>query len=263
MMRFAPTIIPCVLMAQTVGVAPETVGKVSKAVVLIKGSSDGGTAFGSGFVVSPDGKIATKIGESKWISNEESRAYANKLRSVMDGIMVGINTIILDNPLLVPRVAKPKRYPVRIVLDSRLRIPLSCELVKTAHNYRTLIFALSEASSDKENHLMSLGVEVVRVGPGAGGRVSLSEICAELRKREIMSVLVEGGGEIHSSFLKEGLFDKVVLFYGPLFIGGKNAPAMVAGKGIDFLKDACRIEVTSVKRLKDDICVEGYVHGNH
>ena len=96
--------------------------------------------------VSLDGKIATKIGESKWISNEESRAYVSRLRSVMDAILVGINTVILDNPLLLPKVARPKRYPARIVLDSKLRIPLSCELVKTASTYRTIVFTLPDQS---------------------------------------------------------------------------------------------------------------------
>ena len=188
--------------------------------------------------LSLDGKIATKIGESKWISNEESRAYSDRLRSTMDGIMVGINTVILDNPLLLPKTSRPKRYPARIVLDSKLRIPLTCELVKTASTYKTIIFTLPEARADKGDRLKSLGVEVIRVGANENGRVSLPEVAAELRNREIMSVLVEGGGEVNSDFLKEGLVDKVVLFYGPLFIGGKGASNLVAGKGIDFLKDA-------------------------
>jgi diaminohydroxyphosphoribosylaminopyrimidine deaminase/5-amino-6-(5-phosphoribosylamino)uracil reductase len=210
-----------------------------------------------------DGKIATRIGESKWITNEESRAYANQMRSVMDGIMVGINTVILDNPLLLPRVAKPKRYPVRIVLDSKLRIPLSCELVKTGSKYKTLIFTLPDSRQEKESRLKSMGVEVVHVAEGENGRVSLKGICDELRKREIVSVLVEGGGELNSSFIQEGLIDKVVLFYAPKLIGGKNASSLVGGKGIDFLKDACRIDIFSVRKLKEDICVEGYVHRDH
>jgi diaminohydroxyphosphoribosylaminopyrimidine deaminase/5-amino-6-(5-phosphoribosylamino)uracil reductase len=210
-----------------------------------------------------DGKIATKIGESKWISNEESRAYSNRLRSTMDAIMVGINTVILDNPMLLPKGARPKRYPVRVVLDSKLRIPLSCDLVKTARKYRTMIFTLSDQSSDREGKLDSLGVEVVRVGAGENRMVSLDDVCLELWKRGITSVLVEGGGEVNSGLLKAGLIDKVVLFYGPFFIGGKNAANLVAGKGIDFLKDARRVEVISVKRMKDDICVEGYVYGNY
>jgi diaminohydroxyphosphoribosylaminopyrimidine deaminase / 5-amino-6-(5-phosphoribosylamino)uracil reductase len=212
--------------------------------------------------LSLDGKIATKIGESKWISNEESRAYSGKLRSVMDAIMVGINTVILDNPLLLPKNAKPKRYPVRIVLDSKLRIPLACDLVKTANTYKTIVVALPDARADKGDRLKSLGVEVIRVGAGEGGRVSLVELCRELWEREIMSVLVEGGGELNSSLLKEDLFDKVVLFYGPMFIGGKGASGLVSGKGIDFLKDAHRVDVVSVKKMQDDICIEGYVHGN-
>lgn len=207
-----------------------------------------------------DGKIATKIGESRWISNEESRKYANKLRSTMDGVMVGINTVILDNPMLVPRVTKPKRIPARIVLDSKLRIPLTCQLVKTADRYRTIIFALHEARAEKESRLTSMSVEVVRVGTGDNGRISLAEVCRSLAERDITSVLLEGGGELNSSLLKEGFVDKVVFFYAPKIIGGKNASNLIAGKGVDFLKDAYRIDVTSVRRLKEDICVEGYVH---
>jgi diaminohydroxyphosphoribosylaminopyrimidine deaminase / 5-amino-6-(5-phosphoribosylamino)uracil reductase len=213
--------------------------------------------------VSLDGKIATKIGESRWISNEESRSYSNRLRSVLDGILVGINTVILDNPLLLPKTAHPKRLPIRIVLDSKLRIPLGCELVKTAGTYKTLIFTLPDARSDKGDRLKSLGVEVIRVEPNDSNRISLSQMCAELQSRQIMSVIVEGGGEVNSSFLKEGLVDKFILFYGPMFIGGKGASNLVAGKGIDFLKDAPKLEISSVKKLNDDICVEGYVHGNH
>jgi diaminohydroxyphosphoribosylaminopyrimidine deaminase / 5-amino-6-(5-phosphoribosylamino)uracil reductase len=210
--------------------------------------------------VSLDGKIATRIGESKWISNEESREYVQQLRSVMDGIMVGINTVILDNPLLLPKVSKPKRYPVRIVLDSKLRIPPACELVKTADKFRTIIFTLADSRQDKESRLKSLGVEVVRVAPAENGRVPLSAVCKELWQREITSVLVEGGGELNSSFISEKLADKIVIFYAPKLIGGKNAPSLLGGKGIDFMKDACRIDITSVRKLKDDICVEGYVH---
>jgi diaminohydroxyphosphoribosylaminopyrimidine deaminase / 5-amino-6-(5-phosphoribosylamino)uracil reductase len=213
--------------------------------------------------LSLDGKIATKIGESKWISNEESRSYSNKLRSTMDAIMVGINTVILDNPLLLPKSSRPKRYPVRIVLDSKLRIPLGCELVKTASAYKTIVFTLNDARADKGDRLKSLGVEVVRVGANESGRVSLPEVCGELYKREIASLLVEGGGELNSGFLREGLVDKIALFYGPIFIGGKGASNLIAGKGIDFLKDAFRVDIVSVRKLKDDICVEGYVHGYH
>ncbi|MCX5806664.1 MAG: bifunctional diaminohydroxyphosphoribosylaminopyrimidine deaminase/5-amino-6-(5-phosphoribosylamino)uracil reductase RibD [Proteobacteria bacterium] len=210
-----------------------------------------------------DGKIATKTCDSKWISNEESRSHANKLRSTMDGIMVGINTVITDNPILVPRMLRPKKYPIRIILDSKLRIPLASDMVKTSEKYKTLVFASEDARSDKEAKLKSLGIEVIKVPREENGRVSIRHVCEELYKREIISVLVEGGGETHSSLLKEGLLDKVVLFYAPILIGGKNALNIIGGRGIDFLKDAYKIDISLIKRFKEDIYVEGYVHRDY
>ena len=213
--------------------------------------------------VSLDGKIATKTCDSKWISNEESRRFVNKLRSVMDGIMVGINTVISDNPLLVPKVLKPKKIPVRIILDSKLRIPLACDVVKTAEKYRTWIFTSEDARLDKETRLKSLGLDVIRVPKDNNGRVSLKHACDELYRRDIQTLLVEGGGEINSGFLKEGLLDKILLFYAPIIIGGKNALNLVGGKGIDFLRDAFKVDIVGVKRFKEDIYVEAYVHRDY
>ncbi len=213
--------------------------------------------------VSLDGKIATKTCDSKWISNEESRRYVNKLRSVMDGIMVGINTVILDNPLLVPKVLRPKKYPVRIILDSKLRIPLSCEIVKTSEKYNTWIFTSEDSRADKEAKLKSMGLEIIRIPKEDSGRVSLKHVNEELYKREMVNILIEGGGELNSALLKEGLLDKVVLFYAPIIIGGKGALNLVGGKGIDFLKDAYKIDIAVIKRFKEDIYLEGYVHRNY
>ena len=214
--------------------------------------------------VSLDGKIATKTFDSKWISNEESRKHANKLRSQVDGVMVGINTVISDNPFLIPRIARPKKYPVRIILDSKLRIPLTCEIARTAGKYRTWVFANEDSPQDKETKVRSLGIEVIRVPKDKdNGRVSLRHVSDELYKRDIVSVLIEGGGEIHSGFLREDLTDKLALFYAPILIGGKGALNMIGGKGIDFLRDAYKIDITTVKRFKEDIYIEGYVHRNH
>lgn len=213
--------------------------------------------------VSLDGKIATKTCDSKWISNEESRRQAHMLRSVTDGIMVGINTVISDNPLLIPRLKKPRKTPVRIILDSKLRIPLACDVVKTSDKYRTWVFTSEDSRADKEAKLRAMGVDVIRIPRDDNGRVSVRHVCDELYRREIMSVLVEGGGEVNSTLLRDGLVDKIVLFYGTLFIGGKGALNLVGGKGIDFLKDAYRIDVVTLKRLKENIYVEGYVHRNH
>lgn len=211
--------------------------------------------------VSLDGKIATKIFDSRWISNEESRQFANRIRTTVDGVMVGINTVVSDNPFLIPRIVRPKKYPLRIILDSKLRIPLTCEIVKTAEKYRTLVFTGDAAHADKESRLRTLGVDVIRVPRVEdNGRVSLKHVSEELYKRQVMSVLVEGGSEVHSGFFKEGLTDKIIIFYAPIIIGGKNALGFVGGKGVDFLKDAHKIDVTTVKRFKEDIYIEGYVH---
>ncbi len=177
--------------------------------------------------------------------------------------MVGINTVILDNPLLVPKVARPKKYPVRIILDTKLRIPLSCDIVKTAQKYATWVFTSEDARQDKEVKLRTMGLDVIRVPKEENGRVSLKAVCDELYRREQVNVLVEGGGEINSSLLKEGLLDKVMIFYAPIIIGGKGALNFVGGRGIDFLKDAHRVQVTAVKRFKEDLYVEGYVHRDY
>jgi len=210
-----------------------------------------------------DGKIATKTCDSRWISNEESRKYTDNLRAVSDGILVGINTVIADNPLLLPKMVKPKKIPVRIILDSKLRIPLACDVVKTSEKYSTLIFTGEDSRADKEAKLKSMGIDVIRVPRDNNGRVSLKHVCDELYKRGISNVLIEGGGEINSAFMQEGLIDKVFFFYGSILIGGKGAFNLIGGKGIDFLKDAHRIDIVSLKRFKDNICVEGYVHRNH
>ena len=181
----------------------------------------------------------------------------------MDGIMVGINTVISDNPLLAPKVLKPKKIPVRIILDSKLRIPLACDVVKTAEKYRTWIFTSEDARLDKETRLKSLGLEVIRVPKDDNGRVSLKHACDELYRRDIQNLLVEGGGEINSGFLKEGLLDKILLFYAPIIIGGKNALNLVGGKGIDFLRDAHKVDIVGVKRFKEDIYIEAYVHRDY
>ncbi len=213
--------------------------------------------------LSLDGKIATKTCDSKWISNEESRKFTDNMRAVADGILVGINTVIADNPMLIPKIARPKKIPARIVLDSRLRIPLACDIVKTSEKYPTLILTGEDARADKEAKLKSMGIDVIKVHKDEAGRVSLKHVCDELYKRGIRDVIVEGGGEVNSALLKEGLIDKIFFFYGSILIGGKNAFSLIGGKGIDFLKDAHRIDIVSMKRFKDNICIEGYVHRNH
>ena len=211
--------------------------------------------------LSLDGKIATRTLDSKWITNEVSRAYVNRLRGIVDGIMVGINTVVADNPLLIPRLSRPRRYPLRVVLDSGLRIPLSCEIVKTSSRFRTIVFCTEPGVEEKVERLTEMGVEVVRVAPDEAGKVSLRHVAEELGRRQIISVLVEGGGEVNWSLLKEGFVDKLLLFFAPLLIGGKQALSFLGGRGVDFVSEARRVEIGSIRRLKGDILVEAYPKG--
>lgn len=208
--------------------------------------------------LSLDGKIATRTLDSKWITNEVSRAYVNRLRAIVDGIMVGINTVISDNPLLIPKLSRPRKYPLRLILDSKLRIPLSSEIVKTSSKYRTIVFCTHRADEEKESKLRQMGVEVVRVASDGSGRTSIRDIVEELGRREIISVLVEGGGELNWSLLGEGFVDKLLLFFAPLLIGGKHAPSFLGGRGVDFLREARRLEIQGVKRLRGDVLIEAY-----
>lgn len=209
-----------------------------------------------------DGKIATRSYDSKWITSEKSRKYVDALREKVDGIMVGINTVIMDNPMLIPRGARPKKIPVRIILDTKLRIPISSNIVNTAKSFKTVVFS-SEFRQEKEEKLYSMGVEVVKVGKDESGRVSIKEVAYELIKREITSVLVEGGSELNSSLLKEGLVDKLMFFYSPMLIGGRNALGIIGGAGVEFIKDAYRVRIEKVKKFGNDILLEGYVHWNN
>lgn len=211
---------------------------------------------------SMDGKIATRTCESKWISNEESRKYVDRLREIVDGVMVGINTVIVDNPNLIPRLDKPKKIPVRIVLDTKLRIPLSSNIVKTSHKYKTILFT-SDTKQEKEEKLRASGVEVVRVDKDEYGRVSLIDVSRELFRREVMSVLVEGGSELNGTLLRQNLIDKFVIFFCPIFIGGKSSLSLIGGKGVDFLKEAPRLKIDRIRKFREDLCIEGYVYGNY
>jgi len=172
--------------------------------------------------VSLDGKIATRTGDSRWIAGKEARARAHELRHQYDAIMIGSGTVVLDDPLLTDRSGTARRRPlVRVVLDDRLRTPLDSQLSRTASETPVLLFTSGSADGGK---LEQLGVEIVRSEQGAR---DLPGVLAELARREIQSVLVEGGGILAGAFFDAGLVDKITFFIAPMIIGGQNAPAGV------------------------------------
>jgi len=201
------------------------------------------------FAMSLDGKIATRSRNSRWISGEQARAHGHELRHMHDAILVGVNTVIEDDPQLTTRIAgrQDARQPLRVVLDSHLRIPRTARVL----DGHTLIASTSSGAVE--------GAEVLTMPAGEDGRVPIDLLLDELGRRAIISVLVEGGAETHATFLEPSLVNRVYAYIAPIIIGGVDAPGPVAGLGITSLEDALRLRETTVARLGDDILFSGYV----
>jgi diaminohydroxyphosphoribosylaminopyrimidine deaminase / 5-amino-6-(5-phosphoribosylamino)uracil reductase len=204
-----------------------------------------------------DGRIATRSGDSRWISGEASRALAHEVRAASDAILVGIGTVLRDDPALTARTANG-RNPARIVLDSRLRIPLGARAL-ARDGAAVIVAATGRADPEARKALEARGVEVL-VADGPDGRVDLETLLRELGRRGIMSLLVEGGGTVHGAFLDAGLIDKVMIFVGPRIVGGP-APAPVGGAGVDALAQAWQLRRATVRQVEQDVVIEGYLGG--
>jgi diaminohydroxyphosphoribosylaminopyrimidine deaminase / 5-amino-6-(5-phosphoribosylamino)uracil reductase len=203
-----------------------------------------------------DGKIATRYGDSKWISGEASRRLVHRLRDEVDGILVGVDTIIRDDPFLTSRI-RGGRDPYRVVLDSRLRTPEKSKVIEVNPS-RTIIVTTESASKEKVEEFEKKGVRVLVLASKAG-RVNLKTCLARLGELEMMSLMVEGGGRINGSFLDEGLIDKLLIFVSPKLIGDGHAPGIFGGRGFANLAKAVRIEGLRTRRVGEDILFEGYL----
>lgn len=205
--------------------------------------------------MSLDGRISVDSSVSTAISGDAGRKRVQDIRHEHDAILVGGNTAFVDNPSLTDRSGKPRRRPlVRVVLDNRLQIPLDCTLVTTANETPTIVVTNSH-DGDKKNALRDSGVDVIELE--MGGR-DLVGVLAELKKRSIQSVLVEGGTEVAGAFVDAKLVDKVTLIAAPLIIGGRNAPAAIGGVGPDSLAEALHLSDISIERHGDDIEITAY-----
>lgn len=202
-----------------------------------------------------DGKIASKEGDSRWISGEEARQFVHVLRHQHEAIMVGIETVLADDPSLTTRLSVEALHPVRIVVDSRLRLPLTSKLVKD-RTAPTWVLTTNDADIDKEKELQRQGVEVIRCGYGK--RVDLVLALQMIAEREIGSVLVEGGGKLNGALLEAGLVDKLILFFAPKIIGGQSAPSNFQWDGFAKMSDAFRLTNCEWVQFGDDICLIGY-----
>lgn len=202
-----------------------------------------------------DGKIATRNGDSKWISGERSRRFVHRLRSRVDGILLGIGTILKDDPLLTSHI-RGGRDPYRIILDSRLRIPEQARVV-TASPSKTIIVTTESAPRDKIERLEKRGVRTL-ILDSKEGRVNLKTCLSRLGEMEMMSLLVEGGSQVSGSFLDEGLIDKVLLFLSPKLIGDPQAIGIFGGRGVRDLKDAISLKEMRIRKMGEDLLAEGY-----
>jgi len=206
--------------------------------------------------VSLDGKIATRTGDSRWIAGAEARARAQEFRHESDAILVGAGTVTLDDPLLTDRSGLPRRCSlVRVVLDERLGIQESSQLVRTACAAPVLVFTGAEANSEAVARLKKQGVEVV--SDAASGRDVL-KVLEELGRRSIQSVLVEGGAGVAGAFVDAGLVDKVTFFVAPVLVGGSEAPGAVGGVGVERMADALLLEDVEITRRGNDAEITGY-----
>lgn len=207
--------------------------------------------------ISIDGKIATSSGESKWITSEKSRQHSQELRNIMSGIMVGINTVLSDDPLLTYRGKYEGKDPVRIIVDSTLRIPLESKVIKYNNN-NTIVACIANSDLEKKELLEKMGTRVIQT-KARNGRVDLQELIEKLGKEKIDSILLEGGGTLNFSALKEGIVDKVRFYIAPKIIGGENSRNSVSGEGFYSLRECVNIRDVLYERIGDEIVVEGYV----
>ncbi len=202
-----------------------------------------------------DGKIATKKGDSKWITSEVARQYVHQLRHRVSAIMVGIGTVLADNPRLTTRLSDGQgQHPIRVILDTTCRIPLDAALL--SEEGKTIVCTGKYTSAHKIRKLKDMGVEVY-ITKEKNGRLDIGSLMVYLGQRGIDSVLIEGGSLVSSSVLEAGVVDEVMMFIAPKIIGGKHAKSPVGGEGIWWMKDAIALEDVEVQTLGADILIRG------
>jgi diaminohydroxyphosphoribosylaminopyrimidine deaminase/5-amino-6-(5-phosphoribosylamino)uracil reductase len=205
-----------------------------------------------------DGKIATRTGSSRWISNAEARERVHQLRGRMDAILVGIGTALADDPLLTARPAGP-RLATRIVLDARARLPLNSRLLRTASEAPVMVIVSSEADPHRCEQLQTAGAEVVCCGIQNESKIDIAELLRLLGQRQLTNLLVEGGSEVLGSFWDRRLIDEVHCFIAPKLAGGKSAPTPVAGAGASDMPSESDLVQPQFEILGDNVYISGRV----
>ncbi len=206
-----------------------------------------------------DGKIATRSGQSRWITGEAARNAGHHFRNKVDAILVGVETVIEDDPLLTARPdGVPGKPLTRVVLDSSLRTPPKARILAPLEGSSTIVAATEAAPPAREKALREAGAEIVRVEADLGGRVSLDPLIRVLGDRGVRHILVEGGGRIHGSFIREGLADRLLYFLAPLVVGDAQAPGAISGLDESELQSLPGLFNVIHEVIGDDLLIQGY-----
>jgi diaminohydroxyphosphoribosylaminopyrimidine deaminase/5-amino-6-(5-phosphoribosylamino)uracil reductase len=204
-----------------------------------------------------DGRIATKACESRWITGEKARKEVHKLRSCVDAVLVGIGTVLADDPMLTTH-RKKDRNPLRVVIDPDLKTPMTARLITSVSSAPTLILTHVSTASKKAAAFIRAGVQIESFPPKKDG-IPFQAILKKLANLGMTSLLIEGGGKVNGRALREGVVDKVIFFIAPKFLCGNDAKAVVDGKAIASLAHAISLHGIKIKKMGNDICVEGYI----
>lgn len=205
-----------------------------------------------------DGKIATHTGNSRWITSDLAREYVHRLRNQYDAIMVGIGTVLADDPLLNTRLNEDdSRDPVRIIVDGELQLPASSRIAQSSLKQRTIIFTSRNADHNRETSLSSLGLEIIRIG-GEPDNLSLEQLFKHLHSIGLNSVLVEGGAKLNAALMTQRWVDKVYWFIALKIVGGENAPGPIGGAGVAEMSEAVALNNWQIRTIGPDLIIEAY-----
>lgn len=205
-----------------------------------------------------DGKTATATGDSKWISGESSRLEVHRLRDKVEAIMVGVETVLQDDPLLNTRLPEGGRDPLRVVVDSQLRMPETAAILSQKSSAKTLIATTTAADEALRQMLEKAGAEIILLSEEEG-RVSLSELWLELGRRDVQTLLLEGGATLAASALRQGLIDRMMVFVAPKMIGGNSEYGIFRGEGCQQLADALKLDDIRLEQYDNDLLICGEV----
>lgn len=206
-----------------------------------------------------DGRIATKTGDSRWVSGEESRRFVHRLRHAADGIMVGIDTVKKDDPSLTTRLDDMEgRDPARIILDTRLSISPDAKLLSLDSDADTFLITGDFVSGDKKAEIENTGAKVIE-SPVKEGRINLDPLMDRLNDLGITSLLIEGGSNVIASALKSGIVDKIHFFYAPKILCGDDGVPICKGTGPELMKECLTVKDMNIRRFGDDVMIEAYI----